>query len=59
MLYTIPPLKVYITHMLWLNVRVVFSSGKDYKIFVRQFEYKYVIGAGNLFPERLMIIWKK
>lgn len=41
------------------SVGVVFSSGKDYKIFVRQFEYKYGIGAGNLFPERLMIIWKK
>lgn len=41
------------------SVRVVFSSGKDYKVFVKQFEHKYGIGAGNLFPERLMIIWKK
>lgn len=41
------------------SVKVVFSSSKDYKVFVRQFEYKFGIGAGNLFPERLMIIWKK
>lgn len=41
------------------SVRVVFSSSKDYKLFVNQFDYKYGIRAGNLFPERLMIIWKK
>lgn len=41
------------------SVRVVFSSAKDYKIFVRQYEYKYGIGAGKLNSERLEIIWEK
>lgn len=41
------------------SIKVVFSSVKDYKVFVRQFEYKYGIGTGKLFPERLEIIWKK
>lgn len=41
------------------SVRVVFTSLKDYKVFVRQFEYKYGIGTGKMFPERLEIIWEK
>lgn len=41
------------------SVKVVFTSAKDYKVFVRQFDYKYGIGASKLFPERLEIIWEK
>lgn len=40
------------------SVKVVFSSGKDYKIFVRQFDHKYGIGSGKLFPERLVVLWE-
>lgn len=37
------------------SVSVLFSSRKDYKIFVNQFEYKFGLGSGKLFPERLEV----
>lgn len=40
------------------SVTVVFSSCKDYKIFVRQFEHKYGIMGAKVFPERMKIIWE-
>lgn len=40
------------------SVRVVFSSTKDYKVFVTQFEHKFGIGEGNLIPERLEVKWE-
>lgn len=40
------------------SVRVVFSSGKDYKVFVNQFEHKFGIGEGKLIPERLEVKWE-
>lgn len=40
------------------SVKVVFSSSKDYKVFVRQFEYKFGIGDGKLIPERLEVKWE-
>lgn len=41
------------------SIRVKFSSGKDYKIFVRQYDYNYVIETAKLIPESMEIIWKK
>lgn len=41
------------------SIRVKFSSGKDYKIFVRQYDYNFGIETAKLIPERLEIIWKK
>lgn len=38
------------------SIRVKFSSGKDYKIFVRQYDYNYGIGTAKLIPESLEII---
>lgn len=40
------------------SVSVLFSSRKDYKIFVKQFDYKYGLGAAKLFPERLEVKWE-
>lgn len=40
------------------SVRVVFSSSKDYKVFVKQFEYKFGIGEGKLIPEMLEVMWE-
>lgn len=40
------------------SVSVLFSSRKDYKIFVKQFEYKFGLGSGKLFPERLEVKWE-
>lgn len=40
------------------SVKVVFTSGKDYKIFVKQFEHKFGIGSGKLIPERLEVRWE-
>lgn len=40
------------------SVRVVFSSGKDYKVFVTQFDHKFGIGEGKLIPERLEVKWE-
>lgn len=40
------------------SVSVLFSSRKDYKIFVMQFEYKFGLGSGKLFPERLEVKWE-
>lgn len=40
------------------SVKVVFSSVKDYKIFVRQFEHKFGIGSGKLIPEMLEVKWE-
>lgn len=40
------------------TVKVVFSSSKDYKVFVRQFEYKFGIGEGKLIRERLEVKWE-
>lgn len=37
------------------SVSVLFSSRKDYKIFVKQFEYKFGLASGKLFPERLEV----
>lgn len=41
------------------SIRVKFSSCKDYKIFVRQYDYIYGIETAKLIPESLEIIWKK
>lgn len=41
------------------TIRVKFSSGKDYKIFVRQYDYNFGIETAKLIPESLEIIWKK
>lgn len=40
------------------TVKVVFCSSKDYKVFVRQFEYNFGIGEGKLIPERLEVKWE-
>lgn len=40
------------------SVKVVFSSSKDYKVFVRQFEYKFGIDEAKLIPERLEVKWE-
>lgn len=40
------------------TVTVVFHTSKDYKVFVRQFEYKFGIGEGKLIPERLEVKWE-
>lgn len=40
------------------SVKVIFSSGKDYKIFVRQFDHKFGIGTAELYPEMLEVIWE-
>lgn len=40
------------------SVRVVFSSSKDYKVFVKQFEHKFGIGSGKLIPEMLEVMWE-
>lgn len=40
------------------TVKVVFSFSKDYKVFVRQFEYNFGIGEGKLIPERLDVKWE-
>lgn len=40
------------------TVKVVFSFSKDYKVFVRQFEYNFGIGEGKLIPERLEVKWE-
>lgn len=40
------------------SVTVVFSSSKDYKIFVKQFDYKFGIGSGKLIPETLEVKWE-
>ena len=39
-------------------VSVVFSSSKDYKVFVKQFEHKFGIGEGKLNPEMLEVKWE-
>lgn len=40
------------------SVRVVFSSSKDYKVFVKQYEHKFSIGSGKLIPEMLEVMWE-
>lgn len=40
------------------TVKVAFSFSKDYKVFVRQFEYNFGIGEGKLIPERLEVKWE-
>lgn len=40
------------------TVTVVFRTSKDYKVFVRQFEYNFGIGEGKLIPERLEVKWE-
>lgn len=40
------------------SVGVVFSSTKDYKVFVNQFEHKFGIGEGKLISERLEVKWE-
>lgn len=40
------------------SIKVVFSSGKDYKVFVKQYDYKFGLGSAKLIPEMLEVKWE-
>jgi hypothetical protein len=40
------------------SISVVFSSAKDYKVFVKQFDYKFGIDTAKLYPDMLEVIWE-